>query len=390
MAEKLTPIPYGHQYISDEDIAAVVETLKSDYLTCGPKVTEFENSFREYVGNPKYAVAVCNATAGLHLAAKALGVKEGTNVIVTPLTFASSANCVRFCGGNVTFCDIDPTTYLMDTKKLRSILENSPKGKYQGIIVVDFAGYPHNMEQVKQIADQFGCWVIEDACHAPGAYFIDSKGEKQPTGNSRFADATIFSFHPVKHITTGEGGMVVTNREDIYNSIALNRTHGITRNAELMEKCDGGWYYEMLELGFNYRLTDIQAALGVSQLKVARENVEKRRKLVEKYNEAFKDVNGIKTPFEAEDVYHAYHLYVIQIEDRKGLYDFLRTKGIYSQVLYYPLHLMPYYKQLGNKEGAFPVVEDYYKHCLALPMYPTLTSEQQQYVISSVKEFIQK
>ena len=225
-----TPIPYGHQYISDEDIQAVVDVLKSDYLTCGPKITEFENEFRAYVGHPEYAVAVCNATAGLHLAAHALGVRPGTNVIVTPLTFASSANCVRFCGGNVTFCDIDPETYLMDTVKLRQLLEASPRGTYQGIIVVDFAGYPHQMEELRHLADEYGCWIIEDACHAPGAYFVDSKGEKQYTGNSRFADATVFSFHPVKHITTGEGGMVVTNRKDIYESVSLNRTHGITRD----------------------------------------------------------------------------------------------------------------------------------------------------------------
>lgn len=388
MSNVKTPIPYGHQYISEEDIKAVVDVLRSDYLTCGPKIPEFEEEFKKYVGNPKYAVAVCNATAGLHLAAHALGVKPGVNVIVTPMTFASSANCVRFCGGNVKFCDIDSQTYLMDTKKLTSILENAPKGTYQGIIVVDFAGYPHNMEELRAIADEYGCWIIEDACHAPGAYFIDSKGEKQYTGNSRYADATVFSFHPVKHITTGEGGMVTTNRDDVYESMALNRTHGITRNPDLMEKTDGGWYYEMIELGFNYRLTDIQAALGVSQLKVARQNVARRRQLVKQYNEAFKDVKGIKTPFEADNVYHAYHLYVIQIEDRKGLYDFLRTQCIYSQVLYYPLHLMPYYKQLGNKLGDLPVVEDYYKHCLALPMYPTLENELQKYIIEKVKEFV--
>ena len=382
-----TPIPYGHQYISNEDIQAVVDVLKSDYLTCGPKITEFENEFRAYVGHPEYAVAVCNATAGLHLAAHALGVSPGTNVIVTPLTFASSANCVRFCGGNVTFCDIDPETYLMDTVKLRQLLEASPRGTYQGIIVVDFAGYPHQMEELRHLADEYGCWIIEDACHAPGAYFVDSKGEKQYTGNSRFADATVFSFHPVKHITTGEGGMVVTNRKDIYESVSLNRTHGITRDPEKMEKCDGGWYYEMTELGFNYRLTDIQAALGVSQLRVARQNVERRRQLVAQYNKAFTGVDGIKTPFEAADVCHAYHLYVIQVADRKGLYDYLRTQSIYSQVLYYPLHLMPYYKQFGWKERDLPVVEDYYRHCLALPMYPTLTDEQQQYVIEKVKKY---
>ncbi len=381
-------IPYGHQYISDDDIQAVVNVLKSDYLTCGPKIPEFEQVFREYVGNPEYAVAVCNATAGLHLAAHALGVKPGANVIVTPLTFASSANCVKFCGGNVKFCDIDPDTYLMDINKLREILAASPEGTYQGIIVVDFAGYPHNMEEFRKLADEYNCWIIEDACHAPGAYFIDSKGEKQYTGNCKYADATIFSFHPVKHITTGEGGMIVTNRKDIYDSVLINRTHGITHDADKMEKVDGKWYYEMVELGYNYRMTDIQAALGISQMRMARANVVRRRVLVKHYNEAFNGIRGIKTPFESSDVYHAYHLYIIQVEDRKGLYDYLRTQGIYAQVLYYPLHLMPYYRQFGSKNDKLPIVENYYKHCLALPMYPTLTDEEQQYVIDKVLSYI--
>lgn len=384
------PIPYGHQYISDEDISAVVDVLKSDYLTCGPKIPEFENAFKEYVGNPKYAVAVCNATAALHLAAHALGVKPGDNVICTPLTFASSANCIRFCGGNVKFCDIDPKTYLMDLDKLRDILLSAPKGTYKGIVVVDFAGYPDNMEQVRAIADEFGCWIIEDACHAPGGYFIDSKGDKQYCGNSKYADATIFSFHPVKHITTGEGGMLVTNRKDVYDSASINRTHGITHDPSQMEKCDGAWYYEMQELGYNYRLTDFQAALGISQLKRAKRNIETRHRLVQKYNEAFKDIDGILTPYESDKVYHAYHLYIIQVEHRKELYDFLRENNIFAQVLYYPLHLMPYYKQLGNKEGDLPVAEEYYRHCLALPMFPTLTEEEQNYIIDKVKEFIIK
>lgn len=383
-----TPIPYGHQYISDDDIQAVVDVLKSDYLTCGPKIPEFEEAFKQYVGNPKYAVAVANATDALHLAAHSLGVKEGVRVICTPLTFASSANCIKMCGGHVDFCDVDQDTYLMDFNKLQQMLAAKPKGYYSGIVFVDFAGYPGDMEKLRAIANEYGCWILEDACHAPGGYFTDSKGVKVHCGNCKYVDVTVFSFHPVKHITTGEGGMLVTNHEYIYRSAAICRTHGITHDASEMEKCDGNWYYEMVELGWNYRITDIQAALGTSQLKRARKNVELRRELVRKYNEAFKDVNGIKTPFEAADVYHAYHLYIIQVEDRKGLYDFLRTQGIYAQVLYYPLHLMPYYKQFGSKEGDLPVVEDYYKHCLALPMFPTLTDEQQKYVIDKVKEFI--
>ena len=381
------PIPYGHQFISDDDIEAVVKVLKSDYLTCGPAIPEFESAFAEYVNAP-YSVAVCNATAALHIAAMALGVKPGDNIICTPMTFASSANCIRFCGGNVKFVDINPKTYLLDIDKLKETLAVSPKGTYKGMVLVDFAGYPHNMEEYRKVANEYGMWILEDACHAPGAWFTNSNGEKIYTGSCQYSDITVFSFHPVKHITTGEGGIATTRSKDLFEKMALYRTHGITHDAEKMEKVDGRWYYEMLELGYNYRITDFQAALGTSQLKRARKNVETRRELVRKYNEAFKNIEGITTPYEADNVYHAYHLYIIQVEDRKGLYDFLRENKIYAQVLYYPLNLMPYYKQLGNKVGDLPVVEDYYKHCLALPMFPTLTSEQQDYVISKVKEFV--
>ena len=381
------PIPYGHQYISDDDIEAVVKVLKSDYLTCGPAIPEFESAFAEYVNAP-YSVAVCNATAALHIAAMALGVKQGDNIICTPMTFASSANCIRFCGGNVKFVDINPKTYLLDIDKLKETLAASPKGTYKGMVLVDFAGYPHNMEEYRKVADEYGMWILEDACHAPGAWFTNCKGERVYAGSCQYSDITVFSFHPVKHITTGEGGIATTRNKDLFEKMALYRTHGITHDADKMEKVDGRWYYEMLELGYNYRITDFQAALGTSQLKRARKNVETRRELVRKYNEAFKDIKGITTPYEADDVYHAYHLYIIQVEDRKGLYDFLRENKIYAQVLYYPLNLMPYYKRLGNKVGDLPVVEDYYKHCLALPMFPTLSSEQQDYIISKVKEFV--
>lgn len=382
------PIPYGHQYISDDDIEAVVKVLKSDYLTCGPAIPVFENAFAEYVNAP-YSVAVCNATAALHIAAMALGVKPGDNIICTPMTFASSANCIRFCGGNVKFVDINPKTYLLDIDKLKETLAASPKGTYKGMVLVDFAGYPHNMEEYRKVADEYGMWILEDACHAPGAWFTNSDGEKIYTGSCQYSDITVFSFHPVKHITTGEGGIATTRSKDLFEKMALYRTHGITHDAEKMEKVDGRWYYEMLELGYNYRITDFQAALGTSQLKRARKNVETRRELVRKYNEAFKNIEGITTPYEADNVYHAYHLYIIQVEDRKGLYDFLRENKIYAQVLYYPLNLMPYYKQLGNKAGDLPVVEEYYKHCLALPMFPTLTSEQQDYIISIVYNYIE-
>lgn len=381
------PIPYGRQNITDEDIKAVTETLRSDYLTQGPKIKEFEEKFAKYVG-AKYAVAVNNATSALHLAATALGVKPGDKVIVTPMTFAASANCIRYCGGEVKFCDIDPDTYLMDIKKLRNILEASPKGTYKGVVIVDFAGYPHNLEEFRKLCDEYGMWIIEDACHAPGAWFTDSEGRKQKSGNGKFADISIFSFHPVKHIATGEGGMATTDNPELYRKLCHYRTHGITKNPAELHKDDGGWYYEMQDLGFNYRLTDFQAALGVSQLDRADAGLARRQEIAKKYDEAFRGVAGIKIPKRSSDIFHAFHLYIIQVEDRKGLYDYLHEQGVYAQVHYVPLHLMPYYQALGNKPGDLPVVEDYYEHCLSLPMFPTLTDEEQDYVIAKVKEYI--
>ena len=382
-------IPYGRQHITDEDIQAVVETLKSDYLTQGPKIKEFEIKFAEYVG-AKYAVAVNNATAGLHLSATVLGVKLGHKIIVTPMTFAASANCIRYCGGEVVFCDIDKDTYLMDIHKLKAMLKAAPKGTYKGIVPVDFAGYPLNLEAFRELADEYGLWIMEDACHAPGGYFLDSNRNKQYCGNGNFADLAVFSFHPVKHIATGEGGMVTTNSKELYDKLCLYRTHGITKDPTKLHEHHGGWYYEMQELGYNYRLTDFQAALGVSQLKRAAEGLDRRHQLVMRYNEAFSIVEGIKVPYNADEVYHAYHLYIIQVADRKGLYDYLHENNIYAQVHYVPLHLMPYYQQLGNGKGDLSVVEEYYEHCLSLPMFPTLADEEQEYVINKVLAFVKR
>ncbi|MEG2341181.1 MAG: UDP-4-amino-4,6-dideoxy-N-acetyl-beta-L-altrosamine transaminase [Odoribacter sp.] len=382
------PIPYGRQHITEEDIQAVVETLRSDYLTQGPKIAEFERAFAGYVG-AKYAVAVNNATAGLHLSASALNVRRGDKVIVTPMTFAASGNCIRYCGGEVVFCDIDKDTYLMDLHKLRQLLESHPKGTFKGIIPVDFAGYPHNMEAFREVADEYGLWILEDACHAPGGYFVDGKGEKQHCGNGRFSDLTVFSFHPVKHIATGEGGMVTTNDETLYNRLLLLRAHGITKDPKRLHEHSGGWYYEMQELGYNYRLTDFQAALGISQLKRADAGLQRRHQIADRYNEAFKSLTAIKTPFVSSAVFHAYHLYIIQVADRLGLYNYLHENKIYAQVHYAPLHLMPYYQELGSRKGDFPVVEAYYEHCLSLPMFPTLTEDEQGYVIEKVKTFVE-
>ncbi len=380
-------IPYGRQYISDEDIAAVVETLRSDFLTQGPKVKEFESKFAEYVG-AKYAVAVSNGTTALHLCNLALGTKFGDKVITTPITFAASANSVLYCGGEVDFVDIDPDTYLLDIDKLEEKLENAPKGTFNGVIPVDLAGYPVNVERLRQIADKYNLWILEDACHAPGGYFIDSKNSRQSCGNGVYSDLHIFSFHPVKHIATGEGGMITTNDEKLYKKLKLLCTHGITKDPELLTEDHGGWYYEMQELGYNYRISDINCALGVSQLKRAKEGVSKRNEIARKYNEAFKNIAQIKTPFIADNTYHAYHLYIILVENRKGLYDYLRKNGIYAQVHYIPVHLQPYYRRLGWKNGDLPVAEEYYEKALSLPMYPTLTDDEQNYVIDKVLEFV--
>lgn len=379
MTDKI--IPYGHQYITDEDIQAVVETLKSDYLTQGPKVEELESTFAEYVG-AKFAVAVSNGTAALHVCTLALGVDETSNVITTPITFAASANCVRYCGGTVSFADIDPETALIDIDYIKRMLESSPKGTYQGIIPVDFMGYPVNMEILRNLADKYGLWIIEDACHAPGGSFMDSKGFRQRCGNGNFADLSIFSFHPVKHITTGEGGMITTNDEALYRKLLMLRSHGITKNPDLMEENHGGWFYEMQILGYNYRLPDINASLGISQLKKANEWFGRRQEIARLYDEAF--MGKIQIIKSSPDVSHAYHLYVIQVENRKELYDQLREKGIYAQVHYIPIHTLPYYRNLGYKKGNLPNAEKFYDRCLSIPMYPALKDEEVKYVIDSI------
>jgi UDP-4-amino-4,6-dideoxy-N-acetyl-beta-L-altrosamine transaminase len=378
-------IPYGKQYISEEDIAAVTETLKSDFLTQGPKINEFEEKFAQYIGS-KYAVAVSNGTAALHLSAMALNVNKSSKVITSPITFAASANCVCYCGGKVVFADIDPATTLIDIEKIKELLAASPKGTYQGIIPVDLAGYPVNLERLRALADEYNLWIIEDACHAPGGYFTDSKGINQNCGNGVYADLAIFSFHPVKHIACGEGGMITTNNKELYDRLISLRTHGITKDPKLMHENHGGWYYEMQELGYNYRLSDINAALGISQLKRADENLQKRKAIAKKYDEAFANTN-IKLIKPTEGFSHAYHLYVIQIEDRKDLYNYLRQHKIFAQVHYIPVTTLPYYKQLGYKTGCYPNAKTYYEKCLSIPMYPTLTDEEQNFVIEKILRF---
>ncbi len=379
-------IPYGKQNITQEDIDAVVETLHADFLTQGPKIDEFETKFADYVGS-EYAIAVSNGTAALHLCAVALNVNEKSKVITTPITFAASANCIKYCGGEVVFVDIDPKTALIDLKKLEELLKSNPKGTFDGIIPVDFMGLPVDLEKLKKLTDKYGLWIIEDACHAPGGYFIDSKNKKQNCGNGNYADLAIFSFHPVKHIASGEGGMITTNDKDLYDKLIKLRTHGITKNPELLQQNHGGWYYEMQELGYNYRIPDILAALGISQLSRANQMMQKRQEIANRYDEAFRNTKICFFQYPKDSIFHAYHLYVIQVENRKKLYDFLRENNIFVQVHYIPVHTMPYYKSLGYKNGDFPNAESYYDSCLSLPMYPTLTEEEQNFVIEKIISF---
>ncbi len=376
-------IPYGRQHITEEDLKAVTETLQSDFLTQGPKVAKFEQAFANYVGS-KYAVAVNNATSGLHLAVLALELKPKDRVITTPITFAASANCVRYAGGEVWFADVDPDTYLLSLESTRELIESQPKGFFKGIIPVDFAGLPVNLEEFKELAKEHDLWIIEDACHAPGGYFLDSQNQKQMCGNGKYADIGIFSFHPVKHIACGEGGMITTNSEELYKKLALLRTHGITK--ENMVENHGGWFYEMQELGFNYRLTDIQSALGITQLAKNDVGVVRRNEISDVYKKAFKGI--VKYQSLPKGRYNAHHLFIIEIDKRKELYDFLRTQNIFAQIHYIPVHTLPYYAKIGYDDADLSNSESYYSSCISLPMYPSLTNEEQQFVVDKVLEFI--
>ncbi len=385
-------IPYGKQHITEQDIAEVVLALKADFLTQGPRIAEFEINFANYIG-AKYAVAVSNGTAALHLCNMALNVKKGDKVITTPITFAASANSVLYCNGEVDFVDINSETYTIDLDKLEEKLRNVPRGTYKGVIPVDFAGYPVDTERLRKIADEYKLWIIEDACHAPGGYFMNSKNIAQKCGNGQYSDLSIFSFHPVKHIASGEGGMITTNDNVLYKKLLMLRTHGITKENLKYDfpepNKQGAWYYEMQDLGYNYRITDIQAALGNSQLKNADKGLLRRQEIANKYRKVF-DKLSIKCQKYDGNHFNAHHLFVIEVENRKELYEFLRQNNIYAQVHYIPVHLLNYYKQFGWKEGDFPNAENYYKHCISLPMYPSLTDKEQDFVIKKVIEFIGK
>lgn len=359
---------YGKQLIDEEDIAAVVETLRSDYLTCGPKVREFEQAICDYTG-AKYAVAVANATAGLHIAALAAGLQEGDEAITSPITFLSSANCVRFTGATVRFADIEADTANMDPEEVRKQI--SPRTK--AIIPVHFAGQSCDMERIAAIAHEHGLMVIEDAAHAIGSDYKDTK-----VGSCRYSDMTVFSFHPVKTITTGEGGAVTTNDEALYRKLLAYRAHGMHKDGDMAQD----WRYEMRELGFNYRLTDIQAALGISQLRKLESFKARRREIVAYYNEHL----GLPHLAEREFSNACFHLYPVLVEDREGIYHRARQAGLYLQVHYIPVHTQPYYQSLGYREGDYPNAEAYYCRCISMPLYPSLTDEDVEEIVCRMQK----
>ncbi|MCY6353993.1 UDP-4-amino-4,6-dideoxy-N-acetyl-beta-L-altrosamine transaminase [Clostridium sp. ZS2-4] len=377
-----TYLSYGKQHIDDEDIQSVVDVLKGDYLTTGPKVREFEKKVADYVG-AKYAVAVSNGTAALHMACFAAGIEEGDEVIVSPVTFAASANCVLYCGGTPVFADIDPKTYNIDPKEI----EKKITDKTKAIIPVDFTGQSVDMDEIRKIAHRNNLIIIEDGAHALGSEY---KGKKVGTG----AHMTEFSFHPVKPVTSGEGGMIVTDHEELYKKMLLFRTHGITRNEELLTHNEGLWYYEQVDLGYNYRITDIQCALGCSQMNKLDKFINKRREIVNMYNEAFKDMDEVITPFEACYSNSGWHLYVIKLNlekftcTRKEVFEALQAENIGVNVHYLPVYMHPYYQKLGYKKGLCPNAEDLYERMITLPLFPGMEHKDVLDVINAVKKVL--
>lgn len=380
-------IPYGRQSIDEADIQAVVEVLRSPLITQGPVSVQFEESIAGYCG-ARYAVAVANGTAALHLAALVAGFGSGDEVITSPMTFVASSNSVLYCGATPVFADIDAKTYCIDVEKIREKLTPATKG----IIPVHFAGQPCDMAAIHGLAKEKGLIVIEDAAHAIGASY--KVGEESYTvGDCAHSDMTIFSFHPVKNMTTGEGGVITTNREDLYRKLILLRTHGITKEPEEMASCDGPWFYEMQELGFNFRITDFQCALGLSQLKKLAGFVGRRRAIVAAYNLSFQSESELIPPFEGQDNYSSYHLYVLQFKtlDRLAVFNALRVKGIGVHVHYIPVHLQPYYReQFGYKPGDFPEAETYYRRVVTLPLFPIMTDDEVRCVIRAVQETLKE
>ncbi len=373
-------IPYGKQTIEQDDIQAVVDVLKSDFLTTGPKIAEFEQTVADYVG-AKYAVAISNGTSALHAACFAAGIGPGDEVITTPLTFAASANCVLYCGGTPVFADVDPKTYNIDPEDIQRKITDRTKA----IIAVHLAGQPCDMDAIHSIAREHGLIVIEDGAHALGSVY---KGKKVGS----MSDMTTFSFHPVKPITTGEGGMIVTDNEDFYKKMILFRSHGITRDDSMMTRNDGPWFYQQFDLGYNYRITDIQCALGCSQMKKLDRFLARRKEIVAHYNEAFADCDNIITPYQLSDTESGWHLYIVQVKncDRRQVFEKMREKGIGVNVHYIPVYMHPYYQEHGYENVHCANAEEIYSHIISLPLYPGLTSEQQDYVIDTLKSLCEE
>jgi len=373
-------IPYGSQWIDEHDIEAVTETLKSDYLTTGPKIKEFEDKFAYYV-DAKYAVAIANGTAALHAATYAAGIKEGDEVITTPITFAATANSVLYQKATPVFADIDPETYNIDPESIKEKITEKTKA----IIPVHYTGQPCDMERIKEIANENNLIIIEDGAHAVGATY-----KKQKIGS--IGDMTTFSFHPVKNMTTGEGGMITTDSKELYDKLMKFRTHGITKNdSEYLNSSDGLWYHEQHELGYNYRITDIQATLGITQLEKLDEFLVRRREIVNKYNQEFKDIEGLIIPEQLENTNSAWHIYVLQLElekltaDRKEIFEALREKNLGVNVHYIPVYFHPYYQSLGYDKGICPKAESLYERIITIPLYPKMTDQQVDEVIKRIK-----
>lgn len=378
-----TYLSYGQQWVDNDDIEEVVKVLKSDYLTTGPKIEEFEEKFARYIG-AKYAVCISNGTAALHAACFAAGIKECDEVITTPITFAASANCILYQGGKPVFADIDPNTYNIDPKDIEKRITDKTKA----IIPVDFTGQPINIDEINAIAKKHNLIVIEDGAHSLGAKY---KGKR--TGS--LVDMTTFSFHPVKHITTGEGGMITTNNKKLYEKLKLFRSHGITRDKEILyNKDQGPWYYEQLELGYNYRITDIQCALGISQLNKLDKFLERRREIAEKYNKYLKDIDGIILPYQEEYTKSSWHLYIIQLElekfnvGRREIFEALQAENIGVNVHYIPVYYHPYYQKLGYEKGLCPNAEKLYERIITIPLYPKMSDEDVEDVVMALEKVL--
>ncbi|MDO8305837.1 UDP-4-amino-4,6-dideoxy-N-acetyl-beta-L-altrosamine transaminase [Herminiimonas sp.] len=376
-------IPYGRQDISEADIQAVAAVLRSDFLTQGPVVPAFEKAVADYCG-ARHAIAVNSATSALHIACLALGVGSGDYVWTSPITFVASANCARYCGAEVDFVDIDPRTYNMSVARLEEkLVQAAEVGKLPKVVIpVHLCGQPCEMEAIHALSLKYGFRIIEDASHAIGGRY---KGKA--IGNGRYSDITVFSFHPVKIITTGEGGMALTNDPELHNHMARLRSHGVTRDpAEMTQAPDGPWYYQQIELGFNYRMTDIQAALGLSQMQRLDDFVATRHALAKNYNELFKKC-PVSIPWQHGDSYSGLHLYVVRLKleeikaSHREVFERLRVAGIGVNLHYIPVYRQPYYAKLGFNPGDFPEAERYYAEAISLPMYPALTKEQQAEVV---------